>query len=124
MKSLKESFIKAKDLDKIGSRCYIYIPFGEIQQTDLNKFIEKYNLKRGVTRNCFHSIIIDNNEALKYFVDKFSNITKSLEIYKYIGTNNAKVKEIFEKTILKFDKNERGYIDDDNFIKINNIDEI
>ena len=124
MKSLKESFIKAKDLDKIGSRYYVYIPFGEIQQTDLNKFIEKYNLKRVVTRNCFHSIIIDNNEALKYFVDKFSNITKSLEIYKYIGTNNAKVKEILEKTILKFDKNKRGYIDDDNFIKINDINEI
>ena len=124
MKPLKESFIKFRDLDKIGSRCYVYIPFGEMSQTDLYKFIKEYNLKRVVIQNCFHSIIIDNNEALKYFVDKFSNITKSLEIYKYIGTNNAKVKEILEKTILKFDKNKRGYIDDDNFIKINNIDEI
>ena len=122
MKPLKESFIKAKDLNKIRSKCYVYIPFGEMSQSDLNKFIEEYNLKRVVTQNCFHLVIIDNNEALKYFVDKFSNISKSFEIYKYIGTNN--VKEILEKTILKFDKNKRGYIDDDNFIKINNIDEI
>ena len=121
MKPLKESFIKAKDLDKIRSKCYVYFPFGEMKKSDLDNFVKKYNLKEVHTKNSFYSIIIDNNEALKYIIDKLSN-QKQIKFYEYIGNNN--VKEVLEKLRLEYDIYNRSYIDDDNFIKINNINEI